>query len=97
MHLLTHWRMLTALCVGGLLLGNLNACTSLLKRGHPASAYRVEIPTLEATPSYYTCQVGTEGKECVALLAGDFADIVEELKAACIALGGERKDCAAGN
>jgi len=89
--------MLIALCVGGLLLGNLNACASLSKRGRPASAYRVEIPTLEAAPSYYACQAGTESKECVALLADDFADIVEELKAACIALGGERKDCAAGD
>lgn len=57
----------------------------------PQSAYRVRLPILTAKPAI----VDQDGGRTVCLLFSDYAAIVRELKAACLALGGTREECQA--
>ena len=73
---------LTAILVSG--------CAS----GAPPSAYRVQIPELRANPLRLKCDQDPD-QGCIALLYADYVAILRELRAACLGLGGSRKECGA--
>jgi len=82
------------LCAGALVVTSLG-CGYQLTRTPDPLGYQVVIPSLKAIPQQYDCEVKGEPvvNGCTALATQDFEAIVVELKAACIALGGERDDC----
>ena len=92
------WRListgLTTLCVGALIATS-QGCGYQLTRTPDPLGYRVVIPSLKAIPQQYDCEVKGEfvADGCTAVATQDFEALVVELKAACIALGGERDDC----
>lgn len=58
-------------------------------------SYRVRIPELRAAPIEVNCLLGGQPAECVLVLKPDWEDVVLELKAACLAVGGTPKECQA--
>lgn len=57
-------------------------------------SYRVTIPDVPVTE--LGCTVRDQPRECLMLLKGDFEALVIELKAACLALGGDKITCQTG-
>lgn len=60
------------------------------------SAYRVQMPILDAKPERANCLFGGSELSCILLLEDDYKRIVRELKACCIATGGSDSDCLTG-
>ena len=85
------WSARTLLCVGVLVA--VAGCVSGWSQARPQSPYRVMIPVMKAQPTEYACEVAGEPATCVSLLASDLSELVVELYAACLALGGERAAC----
>jgi hypothetical protein len=53
--------------------------------------YRVKIPALTMTPRLYT----VDGERFITLRSADHAAIIRELKACCLAVGGQDDECQA--
>jgi len=85
------WSARTLLCVGVSVA--VAGCGSGWSRARHPSPYLVMIPTMKAQPTEYACEVAGEPATCVSLLASDLSELVIELRAACLALGGERAAC----
>ncbi len=56
------------------------------------SSYRVQLPVLRAKPQRLACEQDPD-QGCIALLYSDFVILTRELAAACLSLGGTRKEC----
>ncbi len=59
------------------------------------SPYQVTVPTLQAAPVPLACLQGIQATNCLLVLEQDWRRVVRELKAACLATGGERDYCQA--
>lgn len=73
-----------------LMVGLISACGTA---GMAPSPYRVTMPVLDATPMAVRCQKNGQPARCKVVLETDWAAVVRELKAACLALGGSDADC----
>ncbi len=74
-----------------LMAGLLSACGTAPCK----SPYQVTVPTLQAAPVPLECLQGIRATNCLLLLEEDWRRVVREMKAACLAVGGEAKDCQA--
>lgn len=84
--------LLSKLVLGSALItGLLSGCGKELRD----SNYKVQIPLLQAVPTPGNCTFSKYGdqRRCIILLEEDFEAIVQELKAACLALGGSPEEC----
>lgn len=62
-----------------------------------AGSYRMTIPILEATPVEGPCRLDDGSQRvCLRVLREDWIALIVELKAACLALGGNERECQAG-
>lgn len=68
-----------------------SACATPLTQ----SRYQVRVPTLAARPLAVPCSDRTGAHTCVVLLQDDYAAIVRELKAACLANRQSAAECQA--
>ena len=62
---------------------------------HPSATF-ARLPTLQAQPLQGTCRFGEDTKACVAVLESDWEALVIYAKGACLALGGDKQGCQAG-
>ncbi len=58
-----------------------------------SESYQVTMPLLQAQPLIEKCEVDVQNTWCATLLLEDYQAIVRELKAACLALGGDVETC----
>lgn len=59
------------------------------------SSYKVQVPTLTARPLAVPCADKTGAHTCIVILQTDYAAIVRELKAACLANRQSAAECQA--
>lgn len=71
----------------------LGGCTTV----QGGSSYRVTMPELEAPPMIVNCTMqsptGPKVGQCVIIWRPDYTEIIVELKAACVGLGGSEEEC----
>lgn len=53
------------------------------------------MPILQATPRQVECTVGIIDESCTCIVTKDYDQIIQKLKAACLALGGSADHCQA--
>ncbi|ANS03935.1 hypothetical protein [uncultured Mediterranean phage uvDeep-CGR2-AD3-C191] len=63
------------------------------KKGLGKSSYRVQIPELSAPPKYIPCTIKKVKQQCAVITEADLSALVLELKSACLAHGGDKKQC----
>ena len=78
-------RLLLLVAMGGLL----SSCAATPCK----SPYQVVVPTLQAAPVPLACLQGIQATHCLLLLEEDWRRVVRELKAACLAAGGDTEYC----
>ena len=77
------------LAYGLILAGLIAGCSSLT----PPSPYRVTMPQVRVR--LYDCPTLGPGEQCAAVRLRELRELVIELKAACVDLGGSREECKA--